>query len=68
MPLRIETRIAGEVVAPLTLSGVRIYVAPGIPLAATGSNNNLHIDEDAIKSSYRPTVYQKQDGAWVAVA
>lgn len=63
-----ETRIAGEVISPLMISGVRIIVGIGIPLASVGSNTNLYIDEDGAKSSYRPTVYQKQAGSWVAVA
>ena len=68
MALIIETRIAGEVIAPLTIGGVRIFVLPGVPLASAGSNNDIHIDEDGAKSSYRPTVYQRQAGTWVAIA
>lgn len=68
MALVIETRIAGRVVAPLQLGTVTIYATPGIPIGATGVNNDLHIDTDGAKASFRPTIYQKQAGAWVAVA
>ena len=68
MALILETRIGGKIEAPLTLGSVRIFVLPGIPPTATGSNTDLYFDEDAAKSSYRPTLYQKQAGSWVGVA
>lgn len=68
MALVMETRIAGQVVSPFTVGAVRIYAAAGLPLTATGSNNDIHIDTDGAKSSFRPTIYQKQAGTWAAVA
>ena len=68
MALILETRIGGKIETPLNLGSVRIFVLPGIPPTATGSNTHLYIDEDAAKSSYRPTLYQRQAGTWVAIA
>ena len=70
MALVIENRMPGSAIlpSPLQVGSVRIFAADGLPVNAIGSNNDLHIDQSGAKASFRPSVYQRQAGAWVAIA